>query len=201
MRHLVRAAENVVNIYISTNCCSFYLTLKIAKRNLNTLNDEEESNNSQEEEKECLEIFEKRSEPKFPTMNHYCRFCGRKKMDDTDVDEDKCFLLSLLPSFRQFNDEQKFLAGMEILNLCDTSNYKKIWIGTHLASYLPFQTQFRSKLIAFSHQSTISTTSNFYAEFRNSLLVLVQLHSRTSKTTNLHNCPPSVSYQSQPYLQ
>jgi len=38
-------------------------------------------------------------------------------MDDTDVDEDKCFLLSLLPSFRQFNDEQKFLARMEILKI------------------------------------------------------------------------------------
>ena len=38
-------------------------------------------------------------------------------MDDTDVDEDKCFLLSLLPSFRQFNDEQNFLAPMEILKI------------------------------------------------------------------------------------
>jgi hypothetical protein len=36
-------------------------------------------------------------------------------MDDSNVDEDKCFLFSLLPSFRQFNDEQKFLAWMEIL--------------------------------------------------------------------------------------
>jgi hypothetical protein len=38
-------------------------------------------------------------------------------MDDADVDEDKCFLLSLLPSFRQFNDEQKFVARMEILKI------------------------------------------------------------------------------------
>ena len=38
-------------------------------------------------------------------------------MDDTYVDEDKCFLLSLLPSFRQFNDEQKFLAWVEILKI------------------------------------------------------------------------------------
>jgi hypothetical protein len=34
-----------------------------------------------------------------------------------DIDEDRCFLLSLLPSFRQFNDEQKFLAPMEILKI------------------------------------------------------------------------------------
>jgi len=38
-------------------------------------------------------------------------------MDDTDVDEDKCFLLSLLAYSRQFNDEQKFLARMEILKI------------------------------------------------------------------------------------
>ena len=44
-------------------------------------------------------------------------FAAEKKKDDTDVDEDKCFLLSLLPSFRQFNDEQKFLARMEILKI------------------------------------------------------------------------------------
>ena len=38
-------------------------------------------------------------------------------MDYTDVDEDKWFLLSLLPSFRQFNDEQNFLAPTEILKI------------------------------------------------------------------------------------
>jgi hypothetical protein len=40
-----------------------------------------------------------------------------EKMDDSNVDEDKCFLLSLLPSFRLFNDERKFLARMEILKI------------------------------------------------------------------------------------
>jgi hypothetical protein len=40
-----------------------------------------------------------------------------EKLDDSNVDEDKRFLLSLLPSFRQFNDEQKFLARMEILKI------------------------------------------------------------------------------------
>jgi len=38
-------------------------------------------------------------------------------MDDTHVDEYKKFLLSLLPSLRQFNDELKFLARMEILKI------------------------------------------------------------------------------------
>jgi hypothetical protein len=40
-----------------------------------------------------------------------------KKFDDTDVDEDKCFLLTLLPSFRQFNDEQKLQVRTEILEI------------------------------------------------------------------------------------
>jgi len=39
----------------------------------------------------------------------------QKKMDDTDVDEDKCLLVSLLPPCGQFNDERKFPAPMEIL--------------------------------------------------------------------------------------
>ena len=38
-------------------------------------------------------------------------------MNGTDVDEDRCFLLSLLPSFRQYNDEQNRLAPMEILKI------------------------------------------------------------------------------------
>ena len=56
--------------------------------------------------------------------------------------------------------------------------------------------QFPSKLIAFCNQSTKSTTSKFYAEFRNSLSVFVQLLSRASKVTNFHVSPNTVSYQS-----
>jgi hypothetical protein len=41
--------------------------------------------------------------------------------------------------------------------------------------------------------SLLSTTSNYYAEFRNSLPVLVQLLSQASKATNFHNCSSSVS--------
>jgi hypothetical protein len=47
-------------------------------------------------------------------------------MYDTDVDEDKCFLLSLLPSFRQFNNEQKFLAMMEILKIIQVKLQKNL---------------------------------------------------------------------------
>jgi len=38
-----------------------------------------------------------------------------EKIKGTDVDEGKCLLLSLLPSFRQFNNKQKFMAQTEIL--------------------------------------------------------------------------------------
>ena len=40
-----------------------------------------------------------------------------EKIKGTDVDEGKSLLLSLLPSFRQLNDKQKFMARMEILTL------------------------------------------------------------------------------------
>jgi hypothetical protein len=124
-----------------------------------------------------------------------------EKMDDSYVDKDKCFLLSLLSYFRQFNDEQKFLARIEILKLYDTSNCNKIWILTHLAPCLHFQTQCPSNLITFCNQFTKPTTSNFSAGFRNSLPVLIQLLSPASKATSLHNCPPLVSYNSLSYLQ
>ena len=124
-------------------------------------------------------------------------------MDDTDVDAHKCFLLSVHPSCRQSNDEQKFLARMEILKIM-----RHVKLQQNLYRYsscsLPSlfkRKQFPSQLIAFCILSTKSTTSNFYAEFKNSLPVLVQLLSPASKTTSFHICPPSVSYRSQPYLQ
>jgi len=57
-------------------------------------------------------------------------------MDDTDVDEDKCFLLSLLPSFRHFNDEQKFLARMEILKIMRHVKLQQN-LDTHSSRFLP----------------------------------------------------------------
>lgn len=37
--------------------------------------------------------------------------------EDNEIDEDKYFLLSLLPSFKKFNDDQKFIVRMEIMNV------------------------------------------------------------------------------------
>jgi hypothetical protein len=69
-----------------------------------------------------------------------------------------------------------------------------------LLAFLFKREQCPSKFIAFCNQSTKSTTSNFYAEFRNSLPLLVQLLSRSSKATNFHSCPLLVSRHSLPYL-
>ena len=85
--------------------------------NLNTLNDKQESNNSQEEEKERPRNIRKKKRTEVSYEESLLQILRQEKMDDTDVDEDKCFLLSLLPSFKQFNDERKFLARMEILKI------------------------------------------------------------------------------------
>lgn len=39
------------------------------------------------------------------------------KNEEQEIDEDKYFLLSLLPSFKKFNEDQKFLARMHIMNV------------------------------------------------------------------------------------
>jgi hypothetical protein len=39
---------------------------------------EEDANSSEEENRNGLEIFERRSETKFPTRRHYCRFSTEK---------------------------------------------------------------------------------------------------------------------------
>ena len=40
-----------------------------------------------------------------------------KKNDDKEIDKDKYFLLSLLPTLKSFNHNQKFDAKMEVMNL------------------------------------------------------------------------------------
>jgi len=60
--------------------------------------------------------------------------------------------------------------------LCDTPNCNKIWIHIHIAPCLPFQSKHSpSKHITILNQSSKSTTSTFYTEFRSSVLVIVQL--------------------------
>lgn len=40
-----------------------------------------------------------------------------KKNEEKEIDEDKYFLLSLLPSFKKFNEDQKFVARSQIMNV------------------------------------------------------------------------------------
>ncbi|XP_066958097.1 uncharacterized protein [Macrobrachium rosenbergii] len=41
----------------------------------------------------------------------------KKKKPQEDIDEDKSFLMSLLPKFKKFSDNQKFEAQIEILKI------------------------------------------------------------------------------------
>jgi hypothetical protein len=75
---------------------------------------EDDAHRSQEEQKKpCRNVRKKQKEISYEEA--LLQILRKKNMDD--VDEDKCFLLSLLPSFRQFNDDQKYLARMEILKI------------------------------------------------------------------------------------
>jgi hypothetical protein len=40
-----------------------------------------------------------------------------KEKSRDDIDKDKCYLISLVPSFKKLNDEQKFIAKVEFLNV------------------------------------------------------------------------------------
>jgi len=73
-------------------------------------------------------------------------------MDDTDVDEDKCFLLSLLAYSRQFNDEQKFLARMEILKIM-----RHVKLQQNLDTYSSWS------LPSFSNANSFSPNSSHFA--------------------------------------
>lgn len=51
------------------------------------------------------------------------------------MDEDKYFLLSLLPSFRKLNEEQKFIARIEIINVISRirlTGYHRTQTGSNL---------------------------------------------------------------------
>ena len=64
MRHLNKEAENVVNISISTNCYSFYVTLKAAERKVIQLLKEMRIRRKRiirkKKKMNCPEMFEKK---------------------------------------------------------------------------------------------------------------------------------------------
>ena len=52
------------------------------------------------------------------TRNLYLRFWKKeRKNEGKEIDEDKYFLLSLLPWLKKFNEDQKFVARMQIMNV------------------------------------------------------------------------------------
>jgi len=113
---------------------------------------EEDANSSQEEEKERPRNVRKKKRNEISYEEELLQILRQKKMDDSNVDEDKCFLLSLLPSFRQFNDEQKFLARMQILN-----------IMRHVKLQQNLDTYSSRSLPSFSNANSVPPISSHFA--------------------------------------
>jgi hypothetical protein len=134
-----------------------------------------EANNSQEEESELTRNVRKKKRTTISYEESLLQILRQEKIEDIGADEEKCFILSLLPSFWQLNNEQNFVSRMEILKIMPHVKLQQNLIRTHLAPCLPFQTPTcPSKHIALVQY--LSTYS-----------------SRASKTTNFHNCHLSVS--------
>jgi len=109
--------------------------------------DEEDANSSQEEQKKRpRNLGKKRNEISYEEA--LLQILRQKNMDDSNVDEDKCFLLSLLPSFRQINDDQKYLARMEILNIM-----RHVKLQTNVDMYVS------CSLPSFSNANSVPPTS------------------------------------------
>ena len=107
---------------------------------------EEPSHSAYRQQKKCSKISYKDS---------LLELIKEKSRDD--IDEDKSFLMSLVPSFKKLNDEQKFTAKVEFLNV--------LWRMTfcqppyHVSN--PPQFLFHSNLPGLSaHTSYIGTLSS-----------------------------------------
>jgi hypothetical protein len=96
--------------------------------NLSTHSNEnkEESNNSQEEQSGLPRNDQHKKRTTISYEEKLLQILRQKKVEDIDVDEEKCFLLSFLPCFWQFNDEQNFCLRWKFSKLCYTSNCNKI---------------------------------------------------------------------------
>jgi len=83
MRHLEREGEYGVSISTSANFYSFYLTLKTAQSRvievLKVMRMKRTQTIHKKKKGNCLEMFDKRNEPKFPMRSHCCRFCDGRK--------------------------------------------------------------------------------------------------------------------------
>jgi hypothetical protein len=60
-------------------------------------------------------VRQQKQRPKKPTYEESLLKIIEQK--DVDIDEDRSFLLSLVPSFKKLNDDQKFIAKIEFLNV------------------------------------------------------------------------------------
>jgi hypothetical protein len=110
-------------------------------------------------------------------------------MDYTDVDEDKWFLLSLLPSFRQFNDEQNFLAPTEILKIMRHVKMQQN-LDRYSSCSLPSFSNVNCFLPNSSHFATIHRTHNQLTSVQNSEILSRYL---TNYSVQPQRSPPSTT--------
>ena len=101
-----------------------------------------------------LEIFEKEANRNFLRWITTSNFAV-EKLDDRDVDEDKGFLLSLLPYFRRFNDENKSLARIEFLKITRLFKLQQ-YLETHSSFSFP----------SFSNANIFPPNSSHFASNR-----------------------------------
>jgi len=145
-------------------------------------------------EKERSRNVRKKKRTQISCEKSLLQILQQKKIDDTVVDEDKClcFLLSLLPSFRQFNGEQKFLARMEILKIMrhvrlqqnlDTYSYCSLPSFSNANSILPNSSHFASNPLNPQPVTSMQNSgilswylSNYSVEPTTSTTVLPQYH-------------------------
>jgi len=129
------------------------------------------------------------NERQFPMKNYCCTYCGKKyRCKLRQVIFLSLFHSGILTTNKSFWLEWKF--SKYTCQIIAKFGYVLIL----LLAFLFRRRYCLSKHTIFCNQSNKSLSSNFYAEFWNSLPLRVQLLSRASKSTNFHNCPPSVSY-------
>ncbi|XP_050304654.1 uncharacterized protein LOC126742131 [Anthonomus grandis grandis] len=92
-----------------------------------------------------------------------------KKDTENEIDEDKYFLLSLLPSLKKFNEDQKFIARTEILNVI-----RRVRMSGSGQNQIPPEAnalhhQNTAKSLAVNIPST-SAEGSHYGDYRNSSL-------------------------------
>jgi hypothetical protein len=137
----------------------------------------------------------RQKERKYLIKDYCCIYCDIKNRRYR-CRRNKCFLLPLPLSGSLTYNKNVWLEWKFSKYTTRHIVTKFGYVFNLLLAFLFIRKYYPSKHIIFCNQSNKSLSSNFYAEFRNSLPlhILDQLLSRTSKATKCHNCLLSISY-------